>query len=176
MKSAIRVISNTVTLVFIMGLGLVAGVANANVVQLDGWNSSSGSQTATFGDTVSSSFNDVLTFALPGGSSGKDLSNLITLSLGSGISLSSVQLWDGNNLIGSGSKDGSSSSSLSFISGSTPQNYTLKIFGYGDFGSGSYCGKIIVNPVPEPQTYAMLLIGLVLVGFSARRRKDNTDD
>ncbi len=29
-------------------------------------------------------------------------------------------------------------------------------------------------PVPEPQTYAMLLIGLGLIGFMARRREDLT--
>jgi len=28
----------------------------------------------------------------------------------------------------------------------------------------------ITSPVPEPETYAMLLVGLALVGFTARRR------
>ena len=31
----------------------------------------------------------------------------------------------------------------------------------------------VVTPVPEPQTYAMLLAGLCLVGFSARRKMNN---
>jgi len=31
-----------------------------------------------------------------------------------------------------------------------------------------------VSPVPEPETYAMLLAGLGLIGFAARRRKDLT--
>jgi len=31
-----------------------------------------------------------------------------------------------------------------------------------------------VPPVPEPQTYAMLLVGLGLLGFTVRRRKDFT--
>lgn len=30
-----------------------------------------------------------------------------------------------------------------------------------------------ISPVPEPETYAMLLVGLGLVGFAARRRKAN---
>jgi hypothetical protein len=29
-----------------------------------------------------------------------------------------------------------------------------------------------VTPIPEPQTYAMLLAGLALLGFQARRRKN----
>ena len=34
----------------------------------------------------------------------------------------------------------------------------------------------VVAPVPEPQTYAMLLAGLGLVGLSTRRRKNGTFD
>ena len=34
-------------------------------------------------------------------------------------------------------------------------------------------GAILVSPVPEPQTYAMLLAGLCLIGFVAHRRKDD---
>lgn len=33
---------------------------------------------------------------------------------------------------------------------------------------------LTTSPVPEPSTYAMLLAGLGLVGFSARRRNENT--
>jgi hypothetical protein len=36
---------------------------------------------------------------------------------------------------------------------------------FGEFYSGS-----VAMPVPEPETYAMLLAGLGLVGFTARRR------
>jgi hypothetical protein len=32
-------------------------------------------------------------------------------------------------------------------------------------------GNIALSPVPEPETYAMMLAGLGLVGFAARRRK-----
>jgi|CXWL01.1.fsa_nt_gi hypothetical protein len=37
--------------------------------------------------------------------------------------------------------------------------------------TGSYSGNLHISPIPEPETYAMLLIGLGIVGFSARRRK-----
>lgn len=34
--------------------------------------------------------------------------------------------------------------------------------------------KFVSAPVPEPEIYAMLLAGLGLIGFTARRRKQNT--
>ena len=37
---------------------------------------------------------------------------------------------------------------------------------------GSLISLPVVSPVPEPETYAMLLVGLGLIGFTARRRKD----
>ncbi len=37
--------------------------------------------------------------------------------------------------------------------------------------SGSFGGAVMLNPVPEPETYGMLLAGLGVVGILARRRK-----
>lgn len=37
--------------------------------------------------------------------------------------------------------------------------------------AGSFGGSVMLNPVPEPETYGMMLAGLGLVGFLARRRK-----
>jgi hypothetical protein len=45
---------------------------------------------------------------------------------------------------------------------------------YDDFVVG--VKFVSVAPVPEPQTYAMMLAGLGLLGLSARRRKDETYD
>lgn len=40
---------------------------------------------------------------------------------------------------------------------------------------GGYSAKYTpLSPVPEPETYAMMLAGLGLIGFTARRRKRNT--
>jgi Ice-binding-like/PEP-CTERM motif len=45
-----------------------------------------------------------------------------------------------------------------------------------DYGSGGFSGGAgpVVTAVPEPETYAMLLVGLGLLGFTARPRKDLT--
>jgi hypothetical protein len=53
-------------------------------------------------------------------------------------------------------------------------NYTLEVLGkVNSQFAGSYSGNVLVQalPVPEADTYAMLLAGLGLVGVVARRRK-----
>lgn len=37
--------------------------------------------------------------------------------------------------------------------------------------SGSYGGAMVLSPVPEPEIYAMLAVGLGFMGFVTRRRK-----
>lgn len=53
-------------------------------------------------------------------------------------------------------------------------NYQLHITGtpiLAGFDHSTFDVAFDVTPVPEPETYAMMLGGLALVGFSARRRK-----
>jgi PEP-CTERM motif len=74
-----------------------------------------------------------------------------------------------------------------FIASAKNYQFTFDVFGAKDLnttGSGAHVGVGFTNvgggnagivsqmtsPVPEPETYAMLLAGLGLVGFSARRR------
>jgi PEP-CTERM motif len=51
--------------------------------------------------------------------------------------------------------------------------YTLQIRGtVAGSAGGSYAGVLnLTAPVPEPETYGMLVAGLGLVGFTVRRRK-----
>jgi hypothetical protein len=51
--------------------------------------------------------------------------------------------------------------------------FVLNLFGAGAAGA-KYSGEVTVTAVPEPATYGMLLGGLGILGFLARRRK-NTD-
>lgn len=54
--------------------------------------------------------------------------------------------------------------------------YTLQIKGtVSGLGGGSYAGILNIAPaVPEPDTYAMLVAGMGLVGFMSRRRNKKT--
>ena len=58
---------------------------------------------------------------------------------------------------------------ISLLAGS----YTLQVKGtVAGSSGGSYAGVLnIANPVPEAQSYAMLLAGLGLIGFMSRRRR-----
>lgn len=50
-------------------------------------------------------------------------------------------------------------------------SYTLRIAGTNSAAIGSYAGNLAVSPVPEAETYAMLLAGLLAVGMKIRPRR-----
>ena len=60
---------------------------------------------------------------------------------------------------------------LSF-SGVASGVYSLGVMGHNPNPKyvQSYTGSIVISPVPEPKTYAMMLLGLGLIGFSAPHR------
>lgn len=68
---------------------------------------------------------------------------------------------DGPALVGSENKD----------------SWDGKVFGGHDFNpglghAGEHWNDYSTSPIPEPETYAMLLAGLSLLGFLTRRKKD----
>jgi hypothetical protein len=48
--------------------------------------------------------------------------------------------------------------------------FALKVYGFGISGT-DHAWYVPASPVPEPETYGMLLAGLGMLGFAARRRK-----
>ncbi len=65
--------------------------------------------------------------------------------------------------------------SVSFFSSGGIPNPALVGTGLGaHFVMDNLAINEVVSPVPEPETYAMLLVGLCLIGFMARRR-ENTE-
>jgi hypothetical protein len=49
--------------------------------------------------------------------------------------------------------------------------YTLTVSGSNSVGVGTYTGNLAIATVPEPETYALMLAGLGVVGFIAARRR-----
>lgn len=60
------------------------------------------------------------------------------------------------------------------LSGLGAGDYALAVTGFtsGSMG-GAYTGILAAAPVPEPETYALMLAGLGIVGFIASRRRQN---
>lgn len=170
--------SRTTIVALTLWLGLAAGTANAGVPTISGFEGTAetGYNAAFFNIGLANTFNDFITFSIPGDSSGNGGSNVISLG-GGGVTFTAFNLYESANLIATGIMEGSNWL-LSFAGGATPGSYTLNIAGFklNPLASASYAGNISISPVPEPETYAMLLAGLGLLGFSIRRRKSETFD
>ena len=128
--------------------------------------------TASFSTSVSGTFTDVWTFnvAAPGASAAVSATN-ISFNGAGGItgfagSLAMVALTP--------TSVPSPPVVVNVLSGFTgtlaPGAYTLNISGNAGAGA-SYGGNVVLTPIPEPETYALMLAGLGVVGFMAARRR-----
>ena len=138
---------------------------------------------ATFADltVTGSDFTDYFTFALP---ASYDLSSTVTSGFikvnkvkTDRISFTEFNLYSGTvgtgSLVASGALTDPSSSEWSLdVANLTAKQYYLQVTGKTTDGlSGNYSGNInLIASVPEPESYAMLLAGLGLMGTIARRR------
>ena len=173
-----------------LSLGFAAGSANAvPTITTFGGNAASG-YTAVFGNNaVGNTFNDWISFSVPAdtANSGGSIvfSNLSSFTFN--VIFTAFNLYEGvvgvlnppsllNAPIASGFTN-TVWSTFSYSGAAVPGNYWLNVAGYKiNTASGGYAGTITTNPVaavPEPETYAMMLAGLGLLGFSARRRNKN---
>lgn len=51
-------------------------------------------------------------------------------------------------------------------------SYTFVTTAFSNTGVGTYTSTITAAPVPEPETYAMMALGLLLIGASSLRRRN----
>ncbi|MDQ1831176.1 FxDxF family PEP-CTERM protein [Massilia scottii] len=97
----------------------------------------------------------------------------ITGNAKNGLDITAFNLIDSNGslfggtLLSTGATDQWSLSTSSLSAGA----YTIQVKGsILSNAAGRYSANIALAPVPEPETYAMMLAGLGLLGFTARRR------
>jgi len=159
-----------------VGVSLSASAATTNLGAV------SASVPTSFGGFASGSFSDIFTFSLPANSgSGYSVVNFpLTIPSGTfNVLLTGLGLFSNPDGIVGNTDDSyvtaasGNSNALSFSFANTPAgNYYLQVFGVttGSLG-GIYTGAISITPVPEPETFAMLLAGLGVMGAIARRRK-----
>jgi hypothetical protein len=139
-----------------------------------------------FGDVLGanhkgSTFADKFTFAVTG-TTGMNLDAIISSvssSATTGLDITGLALYGSNNmLVSTGSMMQSGSIDVWTLSTSNLMagNYYLQVSGnMVSAGAASFGGAVSMSsmaaPVPEPETYGMMLGGLGLLGFMARRRK-----
>ena len=127
------------------------------------------------------SFTEYATFTVPSGyNQVNGASNTYALSIilptGSSATIGSISNFgmsviDGIPGIGTYVEGGVYGPGSSFTLNLIPGNYHLKFDGLVNGVGGQYSATLQAMPVPEPETYAMMLAGLGAVGFIAFRRR-----
>ncbi|MGZ3181018.1 MAG: FxDxF family PEP-CTERM protein [Telluria sp.] len=117
-------------------------------------------------------FTDTITFSISAGdlsSSANPLNVMLKGKNTSNIDGLSYTLWSGSSNLGT-----FAGNNTTWTQSLAAGDYTIKVTGNanGSHG-GTYGFDMQLAAVPEPETYAMLLAGLGLVGFAARRRNTN---
>lgn len=151
-------------------LGLAAFFASASAMATNfnvGYNVLNPSTTSFNQVQTAGAFTDTYTFNYPG--SGDLSASAISIGINAfNIDFTSVTL---NGILLSISNSGSLSTAFTVTDLiNQPGPATLIINGISG-NLGSYGGNFNVAAVPEPETYALMMAGLGLVGFAARRKQ-----
>ena len=177
MKNSLRL--KVITIIAATSLWLGMGTANAGTF-FGPWDLNPTEALANFGNNdISGSFEDHIAFTLPLGYTGDGGASVIAgYASGFNVFISQFSFWDvtDNVLLAS---DGGIPFIAQWFDFTGPlaqsHSYELVIKGnlLGGHLDGSYAGNFAIAAIPEPETYAMLLAGLGLLGFMSRRRKEN---
>jgi hypothetical protein len=128
---------------------------------------------------VIGNFADTWSFQLA--DDGSTLTSAVSLNLSDFFHISSGQYGLYSGIVGSGSQlgswsfDGTSGDAYNIVTLMSAGSYYLSVSGLADGTDGglytlSVAALSVTAPIPEPETYALLLAGLALIGFVARRR------
>jgi PEP-CTERM motif len=128
-----------------------------------------------FGDGAS--FNDVYSFTVSADSSLSSILASVSFYDIIGISGFSSSLWTGSTLLATGITNTAGpfiTSGINFsplLAGPPSVLYEIRATGTVFGPAGSYGGAMVTAPVPEPEIYAMLGVGLGLLGWVKRKKK-----
>ena len=121
--------------------------------------------------SIGNTFLDHVTFTV---APGYNFTLTTTLNQLTGINLLAAELWNGagTTQYATGTPFLITSTTPSILA---PGAYDLRVTGTLSAASGFFNASVNFNsaPIPEPETYAMMLAGLGLMGFVARRRRQN---
>jgi hypothetical protein len=134
---------------------------------------------ATFADhftfsvtgTTSSNFDAIISSISRTADTGLDISGLSLYRVGGGTGTGDT---GGDTLVMSGTSASSGAMDVWTLSSDNlaAGNYYVLVSGnLVSDTSASFGGAVMLAPVPEPETYGMMLAGLGVLGFLARRRK-----
>lgn len=164
-------------IVAMIGFGTASGAAHALTPGPITFSNNTTSFDANFGnDSVIAAFTDHHTFTAVASMFGSGGASVISgfNFTGANVLISSFDLWDTTTttLVAPGTVFTGIVGSLSFSGLTSGDSYDLVLTGAPAVAgfAGGYGGNISISPIPEPETYAMFMAGLGLMGFMARRR------
>ncbi|MES3024952.1 MAG: FxDxF family PEP-CTERM protein [Pseudomonadota bacterium] len=163
--------------VVVAGASMASSFASAaDIFELDVLDNSAHFGSTFAMDNEGQTFSDRFVFEIENRPANLDaIVSSISRAADMGLDITGLNLYRDNGALvatGTASQTGATDVWTVSTDNLTRGSYYLAVSGNmaGDTG-GSFGGAMMLAPVPEPATYGMLLGGLGLLGFMARRRK-----